>query len=378
MPITNYAEDDQEESNNTADSLHRIRSQQTISPSASGLPQIEPEFASPIGKSYGSVDSRTGQETPRHARLPSGEFVPRASISEGQLLLPKHRDQPVESKDFKNVIGRSTLPQTVFNSVNTLIGVGMLSLPLALKYSGWIVGLIFFLFAAVTTSYTAKLLAKCLDFDSSLLTFSDLAYVSFGPRARMVTSVLFCLELLASCVALVVLFADSLNALIPVLGTTDFKLLCGLILVPLAFIPLSYLSFSSVLGIFCCLWIVTAIFVDGISKPAGFGSLRDPSKTYIFPTDWRTLPLAYGLLMAPWGGHSVFPNIYKDMRHPSMYNSAVNTTYMFTFNLEVALAITGYMMFGDWIRDEVTSNIFMTRGYPQWLSATMVVAIGIM
>lgn len=35
------------------------------------------------------------------------------------------------------IVGQSTLPQTVFNSVNVLIGIGLLSLPLGLKYSGW-------------------------------------------------------------------------------------------------------------------------------------------------------------------------------------------------------------------------------------------------
>ena len=34
--------------------------------------------------------------------------------------------------------------------------------------------------------------------------------------------------------------------------------------------------------------------------------------------------------LAPWGGHSVFPNIYKDMRHPKKYNRAVDITYIFT------------------------------------------------
>lgn len=35
------------------------------------------------------------------------------------------------------IVGQSTLPQTVFNSVNVLIGVGLLSLPLGIRYSGW-------------------------------------------------------------------------------------------------------------------------------------------------------------------------------------------------------------------------------------------------
>jgi vesicular inhibitory amino acid transporter len=78
------------------------------------------------------------------------------------------------------VVGQSTLPQTIFNSVNVLIGVGLLALPLALKMSGWVPRLLFFTFAGVSTYYTAKLLAKCADVDTSLITFADLAYVSFG------------------------------------------------------------------------------------------------------------------------------------------------------------------------------------------------------
>lgn len=123
--------------------------------------------------------------------------------------------QEDDGKIVNVVVGQSTLPQTIFNSVNVLIGVGLLALPLALRYSGWVSGLIFFAFAGASTCYTAKLLAKCADVDSSLITFADLAYVSFGRSARILTSILFSLELLAACIALVVLFADSLDALIP-------------------------------------------------------------------------------------------------------------------------------------------------------------------
>ena len=343
----------------------------------SATPIIEPYLASPFSTSYGSFGSRYSQPSARPPRKLSRRILPRPSDSEGEPLLTKHVVDPEEGKTIEVIIGQSTVPQTVFNSVNTLIGVGMLSLPLALKYSGWVVGTMFFLVAAVTTSYTAKLLAKCLDVDKSLLTYADLAYVSFGSRARVAISVLFCMELLASCVALVVLFADTLSALVASVSIPAFKVICGVILVPLAFLPLTLLSFTSVLGIFCCLWIVTGIFADGLLKHSGPGSLLDPSQTYVVPMAWKTLPLAYGLLMAPWGGHGVFPNIYRDMRHPAKYAGAVNVTYIFTWSLEVELAAIGYLMFGDFVRDEITSNIFLSHGYPRWLSIALVVAIAI-
>ena len=272
-------------------------------------------FGSPFTTGYGSFNSRPSQVV-RHQELsPKRTSYPIPAVDgttdqEAEPLIAKDVETE-EGETTTVIIGRSTVPQTVFNSVNTLIGVGMLSLPLGLKYSGWVIGLVFFFFASVTTSYTAKLLAKCLDVDVSLLSFADLAYVSFGRRARVATSILFCLELLASCVALVILFADSVNALFPQLDITHYKIICGFLLIPLGFVPLSLLSFTSVLGIICCLWIVIAVFADGLTKPESPGSLRDIATTHAFPADWKTLPLAFGLLMAPWGGHSVFPNIYR-------------------------------------------------------------------
>ena len=44
-----------------------------------------------------------------------------------------------EGKVENIIIGQSTMPQTVFNSVNVLIGIGLLSLPLGIRYSGWLV-----------------------------------------------------------------------------------------------------------------------------------------------------------------------------------------------------------------------------------------------
>jgi len=59
---------------------------------------------------------------------------------------------------------------------------------------------------------------------------------------------------MAACVALVILFADSLDALIPGWGVTEFKILCGVIIIPLIFTPLRYLSLTSVLGVISCVW----------------------------------------------------------------------------------------------------------------------------
>lgn len=221
----------------------------------SNSPHPDLPLSSSYGGLYGSLPTRVAlPSTP-----PTGQFGGAQQVSNSQQ--PDKEQEPllvkvVEGEDgelVRIVLGQSTLPQTVFNSVNVLIGVGILSLPLGLRYSGWLLGLVFLFLAALTTRYTAGILAKCLHADNSLVTFGDLAYVSFGPKARIATSLLFTAELIAACVALVVLFGDSLNALVPVWGRLEWKIFCGAILVPLSFVPLRYLSFTSVLGIMSCL-----------------------------------------------------------------------------------------------------------------------------
>lgn len=218
---------------------------------------IEPSLSSPFGGSYGtgygSLSARVNESSMRHAgRLFTDQQLKGVTEPEQERepLLVKQIEE--DGQIINVVVGQSTLPQTIFNSVNVLVGVGLLTLPLALKYSGWIIGMIFLAWSAIVTGYTAKLLAKCLDVDSSLITFADLAYVSFGNKARIAVSILFSLELLAACVALVVLFADSMDALIPGWSILFWKVVCGVILIPLSFLPLRFLSFTSILGVMSC------------------------------------------------------------------------------------------------------------------------------
>ncbi|MCJ1434888.1 hypothetical protein MMC27_004258 [Xylographa pallens] len=340
-------------------------------------------LGSPMGSidngTYGSLSARLNDSSKQHAsRLFHEQQVTGLQEPDKELepLLVKRVEQE-DGKVVLAVVGQSTIYQTVLNSTNVLIGVGLLSLPLGINYAGWLIGLVFLSFAAIMTAYTARLLGKCLDVDRGLITFADIAYISFGARAKVVIGILFSLELIAACVALFVLFADSLDALIPGWGLLEWKILCGVIMLPLCFVPLRLLGYSSSLGIICCFGIVIFVFIDGLLKPHAPGSLREPATTYLFPQSWYTLPLSFGLLMSPWGGHSVFPNIYRDMRHPKKYGKSLKWTFGFTYFLDLSMAIAGFLMFGNGILDEVTSNIFVTDGYPNTISILIVICVAI-
>ena len=198
------------------------------------------------------------------------------------------------------IVGQSTLPQTIFNSCNVLVGVALLSLPLGIRYAGWVLGLAGLMATSLLTRYTAGMLSKCMDVDSSLANFGDIAFVAFGEKGRVSASILITLELLITCVGLVILFADTLRSLIDGPSLITWKILCGCILLPLTFVPMRFLGYTSFLGIFCNILIVVVAFVAGFLKPHSPGSLREVAVTYAFPTNWKALPLSFGLLMGKY------------------------------------------------------------------------------
>ncbi|KAF3173798.1 hypothetical protein TWF106_000404 [Orbilia oligospora] len=268
------------------------------------------------------------------------------------LLVRKESITDVDGKTHTvNVaVGQSTIYQTIFNSINTLVGIGLLSLPLGFRLSGWIIGIVFMVFSMLSTAYTAKIIAVCMDSNPALITYGDLAWAAFGRKGRIIISIVFFLELLAACVALVILFADSLHDLMPEV----------------------LLSVTSILGIVCTFSIVGMIFISGLATQEQPGSLLHPAKTYLLPEHWGQVPLSLGILISPWGGHSVFPNIYRDMRHPYKFGKAIKVTYTFTFLLDLSMAVVGYLLFGDTVKDIVTSNILLNPQTNKKLSIALI------
>lgn len=276
----------------------------------------------------------------------------------------------VEGKDGEIVTvlaGKSTGPQTIFNSVNILIGIGLLALPLGLKHAGWVPGLILLTLLAFATFCSAELLSRCLDTDPTLMSYADLGYAAFGSRGRALISCLFTLDLLGSGVSLLILFGDSLNALVPRYSSNFFKLVGFLAVTPGVFIPLSILSAISLLGITSTIGTVVIIALCGLSKKEAPGSLIDRMPTELWPESFKSFCLSIGLLSACWGGHAVFPNLKSDMRHPAKFKDCLKTTYKITTITDIGSSVVGYLMFGNIVDDEITRNVLLTEGYPSFV-----------
>ena len=252
-----------------------------------GFARAEPLRSKVHGASLARIEELARQRDETRAQTKDDQREP--------LLIAKVRRE--DGTEAEVIVGQSTLPQTIFNSSNVLVGVGILSLPLGIKYAGWIIGISGLLLSAIVSKYTAGLLAKCIDVDTSLANFADIAFVAFGEVGRVTVSSLISLELMVACVGLIILFADTLGSLVEGPSQVALKVLCGCILAPLQFLPMRWLGLTSFLGIFCNILIIIVAIIVGLLKAQSPGSLRDVAATYALPPQWKALPLSFGLIM---------------------------------------------------------------------------------
>ncbi|OBA23852.1 hypothetical protein METBIDRAFT_76789 [Metschnikowia bicuspidata var. bicuspidata NRRL YB-4993] len=277
-----------------------------------------------------------------------------------------------------NGMGRSTAPQTVFNAINTLMGIAMLSLPFGLRLSGWVPGVMILGLCACITSKTAKVLGSVLRKHRHVHSYADIAYLYGGSKFLAFATGAFVLDLMGALLSLVLIFSDSFATLLPNANRSSLKLAITGVTLVFSFLPLSLVSVISLVGIVCTVGIFATIVFCGLIASGLPVSLLYPAHTSLWPSSGTDLLLSLGIFMAPWGGHPVFPELYRDMRHPSKYNKSCTAAFLATILLNLLIATAGYVMFGDAAEDSVTKNIIAQAEYPGWVRTVICVILGVL
>lgn len=273
----------------------------------------------------------------------------------------------------------STAAQTVFNSVNTLMGIALLTLSFGFRLTGWIVGVGMLVVTAAVSAHTAKILGRVLARNPQLATYGDIARLYGGRGFQAAATATFTVDLLGALLSLVILFADSFVALFPRRGAdVFFKALIVVVTFFMSFAPLRVVSIVSLTGILGTLGIIALIVVCGVVAPAAPGSLRQPAPTSWWPESPQAVVLSVGIFMALWGGHPVFPELYNDMRHPAKYASCCSVTFAVAVACDLVIAAVGYLMFGAHCRDSLTKNISAVSTYPAWVQPAFCVFMALL
>lgn len=260
-------------------------------------------------------------------------------------------------------VGDSTFTQATFNAINLLLGVGILSLPFAVKTSGWLIAPPLLLFLSVVTNYTGKLLGRCLEYKPGMKDYPDIGYEAFGTRGRYFISFLFFIELFTACCMYIILMGDNLNKLFPHMTAQQLMGIAFAIVLPTTWLTdLSILSNLSIVGILSSLFLMGVLLFLGLTQPRGEfgGSILEPEPTLML-AEMDRIPLALGLVMVGFAGHAVFPSIYMSMKRRDQYPEVLNITYMVTCTVYMLMAVCGYLAYGPLTQQEITLNLLQSN-----------------
>ena len=269
-------------------------------------------------------------------------------------------------------------------------GVGLLGLPFANASSGWIGGTLALVSFGFITWRTSILIGRELNgdprpgsyFDDSpfktplppgstpqarmrrpIKSFPEIARQAFGDSGCIVLSTVLYFELFSCICIFIVTIGDHLHTLFPSISKANcmtgvaIASICPMILLKTA----KLLSYLSMVGTLATIAVVSAVVAAALFE--GDKTLEVAAKTdgavppyHVF---WRPsgLLMSFGLVAYCFSGHAIVPSIYSSMKKPQEFETVVTATYLVVVTSCLAVGVSGYWMFGNLVRDQVTLSL---------------------
>ncbi|XP_052116893.1 amino acid transporter AVT1D isoform X4 [Arachis duranensis] len=220
--------------------------------------------------------------------------------------------------------------QSVINGTNILCGIGLLTIPYAIKEGGWLSLTILILFSIICC-YTGILLKRCLESNPGLKTYPDIGQAAFGVVGRLGIAIFLYMELYAAAV--------------------EFITLMTLMVLPTVWLRnLSLLSYISAGGIFATIMVTLCLFWVGLVDHVGL----KPGRKLL---DLENISVSVGLYGFGFAGHAVFPNVYSSMQDPSRFPSVLYLSFAFCLFMYMSVGAVGYLTFGESVESQFTLNM---------------------
>lgn len=256
--------------------------------------------------------------------------------------------------------------------LKTIVGSGLMSIPLTFSTDGLVVGVLIVLLAALTSGYGLFLQAYVSLFvPKGQATFFNLCSISY-PALSVVFDAAIAVQCFGCAVSYLVLIGDLMPTIItsvPYVNPENYRrfwiLVSGVLCVPLSFLrDLDSLKYTSILGLgaigYLALLVISEYFFGHISP-------RLCGKVTVFPHSVQGVFSTFPIIVFAYSGHQNMFSIINEAANNSLKSMTrlVNIAIICASVLFILVGLTGYLTFGD----KVSGNVILL--YPDSTYTTL-------
>lgn len=263
-----------------------------------------------------------------------------------------------------------TAAQVVFNLANIIMGVGVLSIPYALRQSGYFALVLIAVVISITTK-TAKWIGSAMELasdstEAALLPrafwdFGFLAEVAFGPRAAVTINVVTVLEIWLALVAFMVMNGGNAAIVMPSVSNLVTIPVFGFLGTVGCFVPHSVFAYLSLFSSFAMIvaafsMVISTSIMGEWAEPSGNAALFRP----------ENIPRSIGIILFCFAGHPCFPSVLVNMENEKKWGFCVDLSFLIAFAYYTAFGFLGYVVFGPLTSPSLVTNIATISGAMLW------------
>ncbi|KAI9045368.1 putative amino acid transporter [Aspergillus affinis] len=286
------------------------------------------------------------------------------------------RRRAIRGKRDSGHEGQASWVSCVINLVNTIIGAGVLAMPLAVSHMGIVLGVCVVLWSGVTAGFGLYLQSRCAQYlDRGQASFFALSQITY-PNAAVVFDAAIAIKCFGVGVSYLIIIGDLMPGVVQgfVGDSPDYDFLVDrhfwvtafmLVVIPLSYLrrldSLKYTSIAALVSMSYLVVLVVYHFVVGDTL-ADKGPVRVVHWAGLVPT-LSSLPV----IVFAFTCHQNMFSILNEMANASHFRttSVVFASIGSSAATYILVAITGYLSFGDNIGGNIVSM------YPPGLWATI-------
>ena len=243
---------------------------------------------------------------------------------------------------------------------NTIMGAGILSIPIIMRYLGFLIGIILIVFLALSTVYSVYVLIRCHEITGKN-GYSMFGKITMGTFGSILVKIIIIISNLGLCIAYFRIFGEVVQTIIQAWVSPNsfwatnwhnylYILFCGLIMIFFIFIKnISSLKKVAYLGIFAVLvFSISLIILLGYKSGSNYLD-SNANWEFFFPNcsfseAFKAIPTVFLAFLFQF---NVFP-IYLSLRNRNMKSMMKATKYGVGFTLIIFLiiGIIGFLLYG--------------------------------